>query len=347
MSAIALLPAVALALAAPGAATDGAPGAGAAAPDPAASTPAAERASAVDAAEAVSPPQAPPEAPGRAARTPGDPLEGFNRFMFRVFRGLDKAVIRPLAMGYKTVVPKVLRSGLRHAFSNLGEPVVFLNDMLQLRPGRALRTFGRFAINSTLGVGGLIDVATPEKLPHRPNGFGDTLGFYGVKPGPYLFIPLLGPSTLRDLAGGTGDGLVLPTAVGSPFTRTDYRVGRAIVTGLDQRAESDTELTTLFDTALDPYATLRSVYLQSRTAEIAALKAPGRNLPGEAAAPDDPLADPLTDPLTDPAAEAAPPAAPAADPMADPLADPAPPVADSPAATGSDAPAAAPGLTRN
>lgn len=271
-----------------------------------------------------------PEARERPPRTPGDPLEGFNRFMFRIFQKVDKAVLRPVAMGYQKIVPKVVRSGVRHALSNIGEPVVFLNDMLQLRPGRALRTFGRFAINTTLGVGGLIDVATPEKLPHRPNGLGDTLGFYGVKPGPYIFVPFLGPTTLRDLAGGTGDGLVLPTVVGSPFDRTDYRIATAVVRGLDARAESDAELTTLYDTSLDPYATLRSVYLQSRVAEIAALKAPGRNLPGAGGAPDDPLADPAldpaassaptdqnpatSDPLTDPAAPAGDPAAPVATP---------------------------------
>ena len=202
-------------------------------------------------------------APTRRSRTPGDPLEGFNRTMFRVFQKLDKAILRPLAMGYKHIVPRVFRSAARHVLSNIGEPVVFLNDMLQLRPGRALRTFGRFAINTTLGVGGLIDVATPEKLPHRPNGLGDTLGYYGVKPGPYIFIPFLGPSSLRDLAGGTGDGLVLPTVVGSPFTRTDYRIATTVVGGLDARAENDDELRSLNETALDPYATLRSVYLQS------------------------------------------------------------------------------------
>lgn len=266
------------------------------------------------------PPTAPAETVSQPERTPGDPLEGVNRFMFRVFRGLDKAVLRPVALGYKQIVPRPLRTGIRHVLSNLGEPVVFLNDMLQLRPARALRTFGRFAINTTLGVGGLIDVATPENLPHRPNGFGNTLGYYGVKPGPYLFIPILGPSTLRDLAGGTGDGLVLPTVVGSPFDRTDYRIATAVVGGLDTRAERDAELTTLYETSLDPYATLRSVYLQSRAAEIAALKEKGRNLPGSATAPDETLADPLADPAPD---GASPPPGDTASP-ADPLADPVP-----------------------
>jgi phospholipid-binding lipoprotein MlaA len=270
------------------------------------------------------------EPTARPHHAPGDPLEGFNRSMFKIFQGLDKAILRPVAMGYKHIVPKVLRSGIRHVFSNLGEPVVFLNDVLQLRPARAARTFGRFAINSTLGIGGLIDVATPENLPHRPNGFGDTMGYYGVKPGPFIFVPILGPSTLRDLIGGAGDGLVLPTAIGTPFDRTDYQIGRGIVTGLDQRAEADDEFNALYRTALDPYATIRSAYLQSRDAEIQGLKAKGRNRPGDFAGPEDTMGDPMADP----GAGATPAAAPSGTAPAevDPLTDPAPPPASAPAA---------------
>lgn len=280
---------------------------------PAAAPPAAapSSAAAIDAAPAAA-------ASHPRVHAPGDPLEGFNRRMFRLFQSLDKAIFRPLALGYRQIVPRPIRSGVRHFFSNLGEPVVFLNDMLQLRPRRAIRTFGRFAINSTLGVGGLIDVATPEALPHHANGFGSTLGFYGVGPGPYVFVPFLGPSTLRDLVGGAGDAMVLPAAVGAPFDRTDYRIASAVITGLDQRAESDDDLQALYRTALDPYATLRSVYLQSRTAAIRGLKAHNRD--GEAG-PDE-LGDPLADP--DPGADPA--AAPAgAVPEPDPPADPAPP----------------------
>lgn len=227
---------------------------------------------------------------GHIPHTKGDPLEGFNRAMFSVNHTLDKAIFRPAAMGYKQVVPKPARSGVRNAFSNLTEPVVFLNDVLQLRFGNAFRTFTRFAINTVFGVGGLFDVAKGEGLPHRANGLGNTLARYGVKSGPYLFLPFLGPSSLRDLAGGTVDGLVVPTAVGHPFDRTEYQIGRAAVTGLDMRAEVDSELSTLYDTALDPYATLRSVYTQSRAADIAAIT--GKAASGE----DDQLEDPLQDP---------------------------------------------------
>lgn len=237
--------------------------------------------------------------------------------MFGIFRALDRVVIRPAAMGYKHVVPKLVRRGIRHFFSNLGEPIVFVNDVLQLRPKRAVRTFGRFAINTTLGVGGLLDVAKHEGIPHRPNGFGDTLGYYGVKPGPYLFIPVLGPSDLRDVLGGSADGLVLPTVVGHPFDQWRYKVVKAVLTGLDDRAEHDAELKALFSSALDPYATLRSVYVQSRAAEIRDLKAKDGAAATDLPELDDPLADPATgsaaagdasefaDPLIEPAATAA------------------------------------------
>lgn len=242
-------------------------------------------------------------------RTPGDPLEGFNRHMFATFQSTDRKFFRPVAMGYKHIVPKPVRSGLRHFFSNLGEPLVFLNDLLQLKPGRAGKTLARFLFNSTIGVGGLIDVAKLPglKLPHHDNSFGNTLAFYGVGPGPYLFLPFVGPTTLRDFLGGQGEAFVLPLSIGTPFDRWEYQLPRGISTGLDQRAENDADLKAVFDGAVDPYATLRSVYLQNRAAEVRALH--GRSRAGAAANPlDDPLSDPaqqgaspLDDPLTDPA----------------------------------------------
>lgn len=285
---------------------------------------------------------------GSIERTPGDPLENFNRRMFSAFQNTDRKFIRPAAMAYKQVVPKPVRSGIRNVLSNLGEPIVFLNDLLQLKPGRALRTLVRFAANSTIGIGGLVDVAkTPAvKLPHRSNGFGNTLAYYGVGPGPYLFLPFVGPTTLRDLIGGQGDGFVLPVAVGNPFDRWQFQVPRGVLGALDQRAESDGDMKALLDGAVDPYATLRSVYLQNRAAEIQELHSHATT----GASPlDESLSDPaggtpspLDDPLSDPAKGAAPskatgnasvgahvtPASPAPDsasPLSDPLADPAAP----------------------
>jgi phospholipid-binding lipoprotein MlaA len=250
---------------------------------------------------------------------PGDPLEGFNRAMFGLHQGLDKALYRPVAMGYKHVVPKPARDGLRNAFSNLNEPIVFLNYLLQLKFGKAAATLMRFTLNSTLGIAGLFDVAkTPSfKLPHHDNSFGNTLAYYGVKPGPYLFLPLIGPSTLRDALGGPLDGAVLPTAVGKPFTTWEYQVGSGAIVGLDQRAEADPELKALFGGAVDPYATLRSVWLQNRAAEVSDLHH------HDQATPD--TAPELGDPLADPAAGKAPPHSDARelqDPMSDPAAAP-------------------------
>lgn len=257
---------------------------------------------------------APP--PARPPHAKGDPLENFNRRMFKAYQGIDKAVFRPAAMGYKHVVPVPVRSGIRNFFSNLGEPIVFLNYILQLKFGKAGETLGRFVVNSTVGIGGLADVAKNKavNLPHRSNGFGNTLGFYGVKPGPYIFLPIVGPTTLRDFLGGQADAAVLPASVGKPFTRVEYQVPRTVLRGLNERAESDGDLKALFDSAVDPYATLRSVYLQNRAAEIQALK-------GRPATSDDPLADPLKDPLADPVIAEAPQST--TPELSDPLDDPA------------------------
>ncbi len=232
--------------------------------------------------------------------------------MFSVHQSLDRAILRPAAMGYQHVVPRLIRTGLRHFFSNLNEPIVFANFVLQLKPKSATRTVVRFLINSTIGLAGTIDVAKSKavELPHRPNSLGDTLGFYGVKPGPYVFLPLLGPSDLRDLFGSQVDGLLLPQVVGKPFDKLEYQIPHAILYGLDTRAEADADLRALLGGALDPYATLRSVYLQDRAGEIAELK--GRPVVDEFDTPEDPAATPakprtgaaapeLQDPLTDPA----------------------------------------------
>jgi len=299
---------------------------------PAQTTPAAERARVT---EPVAPVQASSAAPELAdpladpatasspqqqlgTGTPGDPLEGFNRAMFTIHDALDRALYRPAAMGYKHIVPKPVRTGLRNFFTNLTEPVVFLNYLLQFRFGKAARTLVRFTVNSTLGIGGLVDVAgtTDIALPHHDNSFGDTLAYYGVKPGPYLFLPLLGPTTLRDVLGGPIDGAVLPVSVGKPFTRPLYQISSGVIPGLDLRAESDPELRALFAGAVDRYATLRSVWLQNRAAEVAEMHRHG----AAASELDDPMRDPdapaqsaqpsttreLQDPLDDPAAPAEP-----------------------------------------
>ena len=285
---------------------------------PAASTPAEPAAPASSATELADPMLDPATPAGAQAaalsakRADDDPLEGFNRAMFGLHQKLDRALYRPAAMGYRHVVPKPVRSGLRNFFSNLTEPVVFLNYLLQLRFGKAAETLARFAINSTVGLAGFIDVARGKgiRLPHRDNDLGDTLAYWGVGPGPYIFLPLLGPTTLRDVLGGPVDGAILPLAVGKPFTDWRYQVASGVIPGLDMRAESDADLKALLGGAVDPYATLRSVWLQNRAAEVAALRHHAA-VPGTAPELDDPLADPAAGP-------SAPPAEPPADPAAAP-----------------------------
>lgn len=274
-------------------------------------------------------PPAPREAPASAS-TPaderrhhakGDPLEGFNRTMFGIHQGIDHAVFRPAAMGYKQVVPRPVRSGLRNALSNLTEPFIFVNFLLQGKPGKAVETLGRFVVNSTFGVGGLFDVAKSKdfKLPHRPNGFGTTLAFYGVGPGPYIFLPFIGPTTLRDLLGNSADDALLPLVAGKPFNSMEYQLIAGGIGGLDLRAESDADLRALFDGAVDPYATLRSVYLQNRAAEVEEAKGHVAVVPQQAA-PE--LTDPLNDPELTGVQPEPPPLQSDAPELRDPLEDP-------------------------
>lgn len=274
--------------------------------------------------------------------TKGDPWEGFNRKIYKFHASLDKIIFRPAALGYRSIIPKFLRTGIRHILSNLTEPIVFLNDVLQLKPKRAIRTFARFIINSTAGIGGALDIAKTARLPHRNNGFGNTLARYGVGPGPYLFLPFIGPTDLRDLLGGQADAVVLPASIGKPFNRFDYQVSTFVIAGLDLRAENDTGLKALLTGAADPYATLRSVYQQSRAAEIDDIKGKSATTGLE-----DPLVDPADTP-GDPVAEPMPGAAEgSATPLvAQPPVPPAPPTpangVDQGATAAPDAPAATP-----
>ncbi|QBM77808.1 VacJ family lipoprotein [Sphingomonas sp. AAP5] len=206
---------------------------------------------------------------GRKGR-PDDPLAGVNAKAFEATQTIDRALVGPVALAYKRVLPPPVRSGLRNFLYNLHEPNVFVNYLLQLKPGKAVETLGRFALNSTLGVGGLVDVAKrrPFKLPRRPNGFADTFGFYGIKNGPFLYLPLIGPTTLRDFAGGMLDRFVLPVAVGSPFNQLAFSVPVGVLSTLDHRAEFDDQLHVLHDGVADPYATSRDFYLRRRQQEI-------------------------------------------------------------------------------
>jgi phospholipid-binding lipoprotein MlaA len=215
-------------------------------------------------------------------RNPADPLAKINITSFAVTQTIDENFTAPLAHAYEHGLPKPLRQGLHNFLSNLHEPVVFINFLLQHKIGKAAETLGRFAIDTTIGVAGVVDVAKrhPFNLPRRPNGFADTLGYYGVKPGAFLFLPLMGPTTVRDLAGGLLDRLVLPGIPNTPFAGPTWAVPAAVVHTLDQRVAFDDELARQ-RASDDPYRARRDYYLHRRQAEIDALH--GRAEPSEPA----------------------------------------------------------------
>ena len=221
---------------------------------------------------------------GRGEPPPGDPLQEVNITSFQAVQSIDKALVAPVADGYQNIVPEPVRDGLGNVLRNLSEPVNFLNFLLQFKIGKAAETLGRFAVNTTFGVGGLFDVAKtkPFDLPYRRNGFANTLGFYGVEPGPYFYLPLLGSTTLRDLAGNSIDLLVLPTAVGAPFNRTAYAVPTNVVRQLNDRIDSDAEIQRLQQESADPYVETRTLYLEMRQREIDALKGKHRDAVADA-----------------------------------------------------------------
>lgn len=210
---------------------------------------------------------------GKAGATPGDPIEKINAVSFAVMQTVDKALIEPVAHGYKKAVPAPIRHGVHNFLFNLHEPVNILNSLLQFKIGRAVKTLGRFAINSTIGIGGVIDVAKrkPFNIPYKANGLANTLGYYGVKPGPFLFLPLIGSTTVRDVIGRVLDLSLLPQAVGEPFSSPTYSLVTGLGRAVDDRVEIDTALNKARKDSPDPYITIRDAYLIKRANEIAEL----------------------------------------------------------------------------
>jgi phospholipid-binding lipoprotein MlaA len=215
---------------------------------------------------APTPAPTPPSA--ALARDPSDPWERTNRKIYKFNENLDRRVIRPVAKGYDHTFPRTLRDGIRHFFNNLGEPVTAINDLLQFRVKDAAITTIRFAANSTLGFLGFVDFARNNGLEGHVNGFANTLGRHHVGPGPYMVLPVLGPSTVRDTVGTGVDIVMNPLTFVRFANRATVATSAGVVNGVDTRARAEDALNALNSTATDPYATLRSVYLQNRQAEI-------------------------------------------------------------------------------
>lgn len=210
--------------------------------------------------------------PGSNAQALADPWERTNRKIYTFNKGLDKYAALPVTKVYRFAVPTAARHGVSNAFSNIGEPLSFSNAVAQGKIKQAFRTLDRFLINSVLGVGGLADHATDLGRPEEPEDFGQTLAWWGVKSGPYVMLPLIGPSTIRDAAGFAVDVFADPFDYGrnavvhfSLVDKTAKFAGQVI----DLRSRLiDSGAEGLLANSLDEYATVRSAYLQRRQSQI-------------------------------------------------------------------------------
>ncbi|MCC5868642.1 MAG: VacJ family lipoprotein [Gammaproteobacteria bacterium] len=189
-----------------------------------------------------------------------DPLEPINRFNYRVHRVGDRFVLRPVARAYQNVTPRPVRRGVSNFMRNLGMPIVIVNNVLQGKFSQAVDDTGRFLVNSTIGILGLVDVASKAGMDRPNEDFGQTLGVWGVSPGPYLFIPFLGPTTFRDGVGLAVDALTHPLFY---YNNSSVRDKLAILAAVDARAGL-LSLDGNIESAADPYLFIRDAYLQRR-----------------------------------------------------------------------------------
>jgi phospholipid-binding lipoprotein MlaA len=206
-----------------------------------------------------------------------DPLEPFNRVVFQFNEALDALLLTPLAILYRDVFPPIVQEHTHNALVNLGEPVVAANSLLQGKPRQAVSSLTRFAFNSTAGVGGLFDVADGMGLPRAEADFGQTLAVWGTPSGPYLVLPVLGPSNPRDAVGQGVDSVLL-----DPFGLLNTIIldesdaleilgyTRAGLTAVDTRARTLEATDELRRTSLDYYAAIRSAFRQNREQRIRA-----------------------------------------------------------------------------
>jgi len=196
---------------------------------------------------------------------PKDPLEGYNRKVHAVNTALDNALIKPIAKGYKAITPEPVDRGVTNFFNNVADVNSAVNNLLQFKLSRFGSDLGRVAVNSTVGILGLFDVATNMGLPSYKEDFGQTFGYWGGVPSPYLVVPFFGPSTVRDSVGMVGDILVDPFFSVNKNTIYWGFVGLRVV---DRRADLLTASKILEEAAVDPYSFLRDAYLQRRRSQI-------------------------------------------------------------------------------
>lgn len=221
-----------------------------------------------------------------------DPFEPMNRAVFQLNEKVDKYVVLPIASVYLYNIPNPVRKGFHNIVSNLSLPVTFGNDLLQGEPGAAAEIAGRFAMNSTFGLGGFADLAKPAGLPVHLSDFGQTLAKYGAGEGPFLVLPIIGPEPPRDLVGDVADLGLDPLTYVPPAWPLADRIGTAI--GLHVANPFETHARNIFlrqeleKDSLDPYATMRSTYRQVRAREIAGGKPTSDEALGGSTSPDPP-----------------------------------------------------------
>ncbi|WP_417453851.1 VacJ family lipoprotein [Kiloniella sp.] len=194
-----------------------------------------------------------------------DPIETVNRFIFAFNDAADTLIFRPVAEGYRFIVPSPIRDSVRNFIRNTYSPVILANDLLQGDIQKAENTFARFLVNTIAGAGGLADVAGQTGLEYHSEDFGQTMGTWGVPEGPYLVLPILGPSNVRDGVGLIGDALLDPLTY---VAKTEVLIARKVTDGIDKRSRNIETLDELERDSVDFYARVRSLYHQKRENEI-------------------------------------------------------------------------------
>ena len=196
---------------------------------------------------------------------PRDPFEAFNRKSLQFNEGVDSIVLKPVATVYRAHVPPIVRTGVSNFFGNLSDGWSFVNSALQFKFANAAENFMRLNVNTFLGLGGILDIASDMNIERHREDFGQTLGHWGVPAGPYIMLPLFGPSTLRDTLALTIDRRGDPVHYVRSY---DERYGLYSLRAINQRSNSLRVGTVLEEAALDKYSFIRDSYLQKRRAEI-------------------------------------------------------------------------------